>query len=525
MIKAVRDAAAANPWLIAVVVSLATFMEVLDTTIVNVSLTHIAGSLGATPDEATWVLTSYLVANGIVLPISGWLAQVLGRKRFFMMCIFGFTLASLACGVAESLEMLVLCRLIQGLCGGGLQPIQQSIVMDAFPPHKRGQVFALTGITLIAAPVLGPTLGGWITDTFSWHWVFLINVPVGLLAFFLVGQLVKDPPHAEAQGLKRVDYTGLGLIAVGLGALQVVLDKGQTEDWFHSDMIIILSILSAVCLISAVLWLLKQDDPVVDLRLVQNRSFGLGMVLIFLTGFALYGSSALLPLLVQSQFGYDALLSGLVLSPGALLLMFLMPLSGQLVSRIQARFLVAFGLICCAVGMFYTSFISPQTDYETFVLMRMIQVMGIPFLFIPISAMAFADVPKEKSSKASAFFSLSRNLGGSVGIAIVSSYVARHNQIHQNTLVERLVPGDPVYENAHATMTQAIQGQGIAPGMAEQMATGQIYREVLHQAAILSFHDVFMFMCIMMMCGAALTLFLPANDPRAGHSKDAPAAH
>lgn len=512
--KALRQSLAANPWIIAVVVSLATFMEVLDTTIVNVSVTHMAGSLAATPDEGTWVLTSYLVANGIVLPISGWLSDVLGRKRFFISCIIGFTAASLACGLADSLPMLIVCRMFQGLFGGGLQPMQQAIVLDSFPPAKRGAAFGLMGITLIVAPVIGPTLGGWITDTYSWRWVFLINVPVGLLAAFLVSNMVHDPEHAKAKGFKNVDYIGLGLIALGFAALQIMLDKGQTEDWFHSDFIIMMACIAGAAIIGAIAWLLTRDDPIVDLTLFKERSFALGTILIFFTGFALYGSSALLPLLVQTQFGYDATLAGLVLSPAGVLLLFLMPLSGQLVSKVAAKYLILIGLTLCGVGMFYTAQFTPQTDYHTFVVMRVVQMVGLPFLFIPVSTLAFSHIPKEKSGKSSALFALARNLGGSVGIAIAASHVVRMSQTHQGFLSRHAVPGDPVYETTLGTLTQNLSDLG-AGAESGNMAMGLLYRELIKQSSILGYQDTFYMMAALMFVGVALALFLPRNDPKA----------
>ena len=505
-----------NPWLVAIVVSLATFMEVLDTTITNVSLSHIAGSLAASQEESTWVLTSYLVANGIILPLSGWLSGVLGRKRFFLLCIGGFTFASFMCGIANSLPMLIVFRLIQGLAGGGLQPTQQAIIMDSFPPHKRGAVFGITGITLIVAPILGPTLGGWITDNFSWRWIFYINIPVGILAFSLVSMMVRDPAHAVAQGIKKIDYIGLSLIALGLGALQIVLDKGQQDDWFASSFIILFSLIAALSLGFAVLWLLSRKDPVVDLTLLGDRSFGLGVMLIFITGFVLYSSSALLPILVQSQFGYDATMAGLILSPGALAVLFLMPVSGQLVSRVPARYLAMLGLTLCGFGCLMTStHLNLDLNYGTFVWMRAVQMLGIPFLFIPVSTLAFMNVPKEKSTKASSLFSLARNLGGSVGIAVVSTYLARHSQTHQASLTGRLVPGDIVYDDAVRSLT----ANGVAHGLTEAAAAAQaqstIYRELLSQSSILAYADSFMFMAMLVGMGLVAAFFLPINKPQA----------
>lgn len=515
--SALARRAQANPWLVAFVVSLATFMEVLDTTITNVSIRHIAGSFAAGQDESTWVLTSYLVANGIILPLSGWLSGVMGRKRFFLMCIAGFTAASFLCGAATSLEMLIFCRLIQGAAGGGLQPVQQAIILDYFPPSKRGQVFAITGVTMIVAPILGPTLGGLITDNFNWRWIFYINIPIGIIAYLLVSRTVEDPPHARARKVDTVDYIGLGLVALGLGALQIVLDKGQQDDWFDSNFITLMFVIFAASIGSAIVWLLRQKDPVVDLSLMKDRSFATSCALIFLTGFVLYGGSTLLPQLVQTQFGYDATLAGMVLSPGGLSLLFLMPMVGQLVHRVQAKYLVVFGLLIGSFGMFHTATLTPETDFHTFIWMRVFQVLGLPFLFIPISTLAFQNVPKELSSKASALYALFRNIGGSVGISVALTYMARHAQIRQHQLVDHLQPGNPAYTNAldHATKAMGSEQGGLAA----------IYASLQSQAGILAYVDTFVLMGFLMLLAALIALFLlPRNNPHVAPSPEA-AAH
>ncbi len=523
MTQTTTTSSVSNPWLVAMAVSLATFMEVLDTTITNVSLSHIAGSLAASQEESTWVLTSYLVANGIVLPLSGWLSGVIGRKRYFMGCIVAFTAASFACGAATSLGMLIAFRVIQGLAGGGLQPIQQAIILDSFPPEKRASAFGITSITIIVAPILGPTLGGFITDEYSWRWIFYLNVPVGMLAFYLVKRLVQDPPHAMAKKAGSIDYIGLGLIAIGLGALQIVLDKGQQDDWFDSSFIVMMTVISVSCLTSAVTWILRQKDPVVALPLLAKPGFGLSCVMIFFTGFVLYSSSALLPLLVQSQFGYDATLSGLVISPGGLFVVFLMPLSGKLVGKIQAKYMVMFGLFLSSLGMWHTMHITPQADYATFAWMRITQVLGLPFLFIPISTLAFADIPKELSSKASALYSLSRNLGGSAGIAIVASYVSRHQQIRQAQLSEHLSPANINYSTLLAGYTQTFLDRGYDLAASGQLAMGRMYRELLRQAAILAYHDAFALLAVTMFTLAFVCFFMPTIKRAA--KTDAPPAH
>ncbi|MDR3424271.1 MAG: DHA2 family efflux MFS transporter permease subunit [Alphaproteobacteria bacterium] len=512
-----------HPVLIAVVVSLAAFMEVLDTTITNVSLSHIAGSLAASQDESTWVLTSYLVANGIVLPLSGWLANVMGRKSFFMLCIACFTAASFACGMATSLPMLICFRLVQGLAGGGLQPMQQAIVMDAFPQEKRGTAFAVTGITMVVAPIIGPTLGGFITDNYSWRWIFFMNVPVGIIALLLVRSLVRDPPHAEATGAASIDYIGLGLLALGLGCLQIVLDKGQEEDWFGSHFIIFFAAVSAACLVFGVVWLLRQKDPIVDLRLFSDKYFGPSCVMIFFVGFTLYGAVTLLPLLLQSQFGYDATLAGMVLSPSGIVVIFLMAIVSRLVNKIQARYLIAFGMAMTCVGMYATMHFTPQTDYRTFVVMRILQIGGIPFLFVPVSTMAFSAIAKEKNGKASALFSLMRNLGGSFGISLILTYLARREQLHQTLLAQRLTPTSAVFQTTRATAIKAIAATGTPHAAA--LAMGRIYHHLVAQATMLGYSDSFQLFAVIVAVLAVGALFLPNNKIHEKSSDDFVATH
>lgn len=507
-----------NPYLITIAVSLATFMEVLDTTITNVSLSHIAGSLGSSQDESTWVLTSYLVANAIVLPISGWLAGIFGRKRFFLMCIGAFTAASFLCGAATSLPMLIAFRLIQGLAGGGLQPIQQAIVMDTFPPEKRGLAFALTGITTIAAPVIGPTLGGYITDSYSWRWIFYMNVPVGIIAALMVAMLVRDPDHAKAKGIKSIDYTGLALLSLGLGLLQIMLDKGQQEDWFKSDFIVATGVLSFVMLSCALIWIWNQKDPIVELRLLTIRTFGLSCLSMFCVGAALYSSSALLPMITQSWFGYDAFLSGLVLSPGAILLLILMPISGKLVSVIQPKYLIAFGFTMGAIGMWGTSHVTPQVDYWTFVMFRVMQVVGLPFLFVPVSTMAFSEIPKEISNKASSIFSLSRNIGGSIGISVIASYVARQSQVHQTEAVSHLQESSAITQSYIAQTTQTLIDHGHSLVSAPHQANSIIYQEVIKQSSILAYGDAFLIVSYVMFALAIVTLLYMPKRRKASAS-------
>jgi DHA2 family multidrug resistance protein len=503
-----------NPLLVSIAVSLAAFMEVLDTTIANVALSHIAGSLGAGSEESTWVLTSYLVSNGIVLPLSGWLSGLMGRKNFFILCILGFTLTSFMCGVSTSLPMLIVFRLLQGLAGGGLQPAQQAIIKDSFPPEKLGMAFAITGITTVLAPILGPTLGGYITDNFSWRWIFFMNVPVGLLAAFLVKVLVQDPHSAQKQKIGSIDYIGLGLIALGLGALQIVLDKGQQEDWFDSSFIMLFATISAISLILAIYWLLQQKQPVVELKLFKIPSFGMPCVMMFFVGFALYGSTTLLPMMVQANFGYDATLSGLLLSPAGIVVLFMMPVVGRLVNRVPAKYLISLGMLINALGMWATGLITPQTDYSTFVFVRILQTLGLPFLFIPASTLAFSKISPENSSNASAIISLMRNLGGSIGIALVTNRLIHSQQIQQSYLVQHLTTADAGYRSALATYTQAITNLGVPASLASTEAMGKIYQELLHQASILAYRDAYHFVAGLLVVLGIAALFMPGNKPQ-----------
>jgi len=510
-----------NPILVSIVVSLAAFMEVLDTTIANVALSHIAGSLGAGSEESTWVLTSYLVSNGIVLPLSGWLSGLMGRKRFFIFCILGFTLTSFMCGISTSLPMLIVFRLLQGLTGGGLQPAQQAIIKDSFPPEKLGMAFAITGITTVLAPILGPTLGGYITDNYSWRWIFFMNVPVGLIAAFLVRILVQDPPSAQKQKVSSIDYIGLGLIALGLGALQIVLDKGQQEDWFDSSFIMLFATISAVALILAIYWLLQQKHPVVELKLFKIPSFGMPCVMMFFVGFALYGSTTLLPMMVQTNFGYDATLSGLLLSPAGIVVLFMMPVVGRLVNIVPAKYLISIGMLINALGMWATGFITPQTDYSTFVLVRILQTLGLPFLFVPASTLAFSKIPPEHSSNASAIISLMRNLGGSIGIALVINKLIHSQQIQQSYLVQHLTMADAGFRSALATYTQTIMNLGVPLPLASTEAMAKIYQELLHQASILAYRDAYNFVAVLLVVLGIAALFMPSNQPK---KKSAPVA-
>ncbi len=486
----------ANPWLIAIVVTVSSAMEILDTTIVNVSLPHIAGAMSASYDEATWTLTSYLVANGIVLPISGWIGRVVGRKRYYMICIAMFTACSFLCGISTSLGELVVFRLLQGLFGGGLQPNQQAIILDTFEPSQRGRAFSVVAIAVIVAPIVGPTLGGWITDSFSWRWIFLINVPVGLFGLFAVGALVEDPPwvvREHRSGARRhFDGIGLGLIVLGIGSLQVMLDRGEDLDWFTSPTIRLFGILAAIGIAAAVCWLLYAENPIVNLRVLKDRNFALGSVMIFCIGVILYSSSVIIPQLAQEQLGYTALLAGLILSPGGLVVLFLIPIVGRMLPRVQTRFIIAFGFFVMGCALSWAYFmITPGLDFFTLALIRTAQAAGLAFLFVPTSTIAYSTLPKEVNNDASALYVMFRNLAGSIGISLVTAYQRESVQTSRALLVHNLTPLNPAYQQTLARVQSSLEAMGRTHAVAHQQALGWMNQMLNGQAAILSYMDVF----------------------------------
>ena len=473
---------------------LATFMEVLDTSIANVSLPHIAGDLGATIDESTWVLTSYLISNAIVLPLTGWLHMLFGRKRFYMVCVAIFTISSLMCGLAPSLFMLILFRILQGTGGGGLQPTSQAILVESFEQKQQGMAMAVYGMGVVVAPIIGPTLGGWITDNFSWRWIFFINVPIGILSMVMTSTLIDDPPYLIRKTLKqglRIDFIGLGLLSVGLGFGQVVLDKGQRDDWFGSNFIVWATVVSALGLIGAVFWELHHDQPMVNLRLFTNRNFAMATFMMFSLGLVLYGTTVLLPVLVQSLMGYTAEWAGLVLSPGAILTLFTMPLVGRLLTKVQPRWLVVTGLVILALGMYRLSTLSLQAGFWTLVLTWTISRGGLAFLFVPINVTAFSHIERERTSSATGLINLTRNLGGSIGISLVTALQDRFAQAHQSVLAGHLTPLDPSYMSRLRSLESGLRAGGSDPALAAQQAQGIIYHELTRQAAMLSYIDVF----------------------------------
>ena len=505
-----------NPWAVALTVTLATFMEVMDTSIANVALPHIAGGLSAGIDESTWVLTSYLVSNAIVLPISAWMSDRFGRKAFYMSCVTVFTLSSFLCGLAPSLPVLIFFRILQGAGGGGLGPSEQAILADTFPAAKRGMAFAVYGMAVVLAPAIGPTLGGWITDHYSWRWIFYVNVPFGILSLSLTSIMVKDPPHLEKARREAkhqpVDFLGLVLVATGLGFLQVVLDKGQRDDWFSSAFITTFTVISALALVSFIFWEWFQKHPIVELRLFRNRSFAVAgglMMIIFAT---LLGCTVLLPEYAQTVLGYTAQKAGEILSPGGFAILLFMPLVGFLVSRIDARWLIALGMLISGASIIHMANIYLDIDYHTLMMWRVYQAIGMAFLFVPINTISYNDMPREASNQISGLMNLMRNVGGSVGISAVTTLLARRQQLHQNYLAQHTFQYNPRLQAALSRMTTHFQDR-VDQHHAIELAYGQLYQSVQRQASVLAYVDVFWILGTLCLAAIALVFFANRSKP------------
>lgn len=499
-----------SPWLIVAIISIPTFMEVLDTSIANVSLQHIAGGLSITNDQATWVLTSYLVANAIVIPISGWLSDAIGRKRYFLLSIALFTLASFLCGIAPNLQTLVIARVLQGIGGGGLAPVEQSILADTFPPRQRGMAFAAFAIVVVVGPVLGPTLGGYITENSSWHWIFLINVPVGIVAWFLAEFFVDEPKaikDARAEKLKgglRIDYWGVIFVALGLGFLELTLDRGEREDWFASPFIIATAVLSATSLIALVIRELSIDDPVVDLSLLKNRNFAITITLMGLTGLILFGTTQLIPQMLQQVMGYSALDAGLALTAGGFATLLAVPFAGRLSGVVDVRLLLFPALLIQAVALWNMSHWTADITFWDAAIGRLYQSMALPFLFVPINAVAYVGLPQEKTAQASSLLNVFRNLGGTIGIAYSQSLFASKSQVEQSNIVNGLNGLNPNYTEWLAT------ARGVFAGAGDAINTplAVLYQQAQRQAVMLAFLDVFRTLMIVVLVAAPLALFL-----------------
>ena len=508
-----------NPWAVALTVTMATFMEVLDSSIANVSLPHIAGSLGSTYPEAIWVLTSYLVSAAIVLPASGWLSTIFGRKRFYMTCVVLFTVSSFLCGIAPNLPFLIIARVLQGAGGGGLQPMAQAILADTFPPQQRGLAFALYGITAIMAPTIGPTLGGWITFNYSWRWIFFINLPVGIATWFLVRRFVEDPPYLaklKAAGVK-LDYIGIALLALGIGALQVLLDKGQEDDWFGSQFITTLVVIAVVCLISLVIWEWYQKAPIIDVRMFKSFNFASSSLMMFMLGISLFSSLVLMPQFLQTLLGYTSELAGLALSAGGMVLLIEMPIMGQLTTKFQARYLIAFGWLSLSIAMLYsTQRIDLLISFSAATWLRIAQVIGLGFLFVPITLVAYIGIAPEKNNAVAGIINFMRNMGSSVGTSLVTTLIARRSQFHQGRLVGDIRIDNPNFANSAQALAQRLANAGVGKHEAQITAYAQIYQSVQAQAASLAYIDTFKVLAVgagIMFC---LAFALKKNDPGGG---------
>jgi DHA2 family multidrug resistance protein len=479
-----------NPWLIAVSVMFGTFMEVLDTTVVNVSLPHIAGNLSATVDEATWALTSYLVANAIVLPMTGWLANYFGRKRFLMTAVTGFTIASALCGLSTSLPMLIFFRIVQGATGGALQPLSQAVMLEAFPPQERGKAMAFWGLGIVVAPMLGPVLGGWLTDNYSWRWIFYINIPVGVLCLIMTKLFIFDPSYIR-RGSSRVDYWGIGMLAVGIGALQVFLDKGQEDDWFASDMIRTLAAVAVVCLTALVIWELRTAHPIVDLRVLKVRTYATGVFMMTMLGFVLYGSMVLLPIFLQTLLGYPAMQAGIAMAPRGMGSFIAMPIVGAILARLDARKLLGAGIIGASVTLVSLSWLNLDAGYWDIFWPQFLQGMTMALLFVPLTTVTMDPIRKEQMGNATSIFNLMRNIGGSTGIAMATTFLERRTQTQINTLGAHVTS----YSGAAGQMFQGarnmLMGSGADASTATQQAYGMMFGAVQRQASMLAFLETF----------------------------------
>lgn len=505
-----------NPWVVALTVTLATFMELLDTSIANVSLPYIAGGLGRSYDEVTWILTTYLVANAVVLPMSAWLSRVMGRKNYYLACVALFTATSFLCGVAPSLQVMLVARVLQGIGGGGLAPVEQAILVDTFPPHKRASAFALYTVAIVTAPAIGPVLGGWITDNFDWRWIFFINIPIGILSMSLTTRFVHDPPAfaeerktvRDEKGRLRIDGFGIALIGLGSAALEVLLDRGQIDDWFGSTFISWMFAIAVTCLGAAVFWELRHKDPVIALRMLGTRNFAIANVFYFIFGFGLFASTTMIPQLLQSLYGYRAIDAGLVLGPGALVITFLAPVGAQLVQRgiVPPRTLLTGAVLVVGLSFLHYSHFNLDTDYTHYALARALQGLGYAFFFVPLSVITYSELKPNENNRASSLTNFFRNWGGSFGIAFATTMAERRFNFHQSVVGANLPPSSPAMQQTASRMAGYLQSHGYSHADAMNAAYAQIYSQLGAQSHVLAFMDCFHLIGIITLIAAPLVL-------------------
>jgi MFS transporter, DHA2 family, multidrug resistance protein len=523
-----------NPWIVAMTVTLATFMEVLDSSIANVALPHIAGGLGATQDEATWVLTAYLVANAIILPAGAYMTTFIGRKKFYMICVALFGISSALCGFAPSLPILIFCRILQGVGGGGLAPSEQAILADTFPPEKRGQAFAMYGLAVVCAPAIGPTLGGYITDNFDWRWIFFLNVPICLISLFLTSRIVEDPPWVKKQveqsqkGGIKLDFLGFGLLGLTFGSLEFILDKGQEDDWFSSKLITFFTVAMVVAFVSMIWWELKQlreaHRPILNLTLFKRRNFSISFLLMFVLGFSLYGTTILIPQFVQTLLGYTAELAGLVLSPAGLMMMCMMPIVGILVGKVDPRKLIGYGFVMLTLSLITMHTLNLGVSYGYLVFVRCFQASGLAFLFIPINTISYIGVKQSENNDVSGLTNLARNIGGSVGTAFVATMLTRRTANHETHMVRNLTSGNQEFMNRVAKLKGMFGGHTSGnpmTGTGSHTAQAYLYNELHRQAGMLAYLDIIQYMAVFCACMLPLLFFIPRPpkhaSPSAGH--------
>ena len=497
-----------NKWIVAVTVMIPTLMVIVDTSVVNVSLDHIRGSLSAGIDEATWSITSYLAANAVIIPMTGWLSRYFGRKRYLIFSVVLFTISSLLCGLAWNIQSLVFFRVLQGIGGGALQPISQSILLETFPPYQHGTANAVFGVGIMFGPIIGPLLGGWITDNWSWHWVFFINIPIGIFSIIMSLFFIVDPAYMKSGGMKKIDYWGLALLAVGIGCLQMILDQGQRDDWFSSEFIIWMAVISAIALVLFIVVEIFAEQPIVNLRAFKNPSFSLGNLVLFFVLVNLFGSIILPPIYVQTLMGYSATLAGMVIAPGGLASLLVMPIAGRLTGLINPKILISFGIILAAISAHTMSLFNLVADFNTIVWPRVLIGMSMPFIVIPLTTLSLSSIPKEEMGNATSIFNLVRNLGGSFGVAYVTTLLTRQAQFHQARLTEHMTPYDLPYTWGSQQASQLLQYRGMGESLAGQGGAGLIYEKLLREAYMMAFNDIYHLLSIMLLLTTVLVLFM-----------------